>query len=145
MVRLGLVVAQFNKDRPITHEMAEQARDAADERDAEIVETLEVPGSYDTPLAADRLARRDDIDAVVALGAIITGDTNHDEVIADAAAQGLTDVSLDRDTPVTLGIIGPGMSHDEAAARIDYGATAVESAIDLVSELEGTTGAEFKS
>ncbi|MEF8822312.1 MAG: 6,7-dimethyl-8-ribityllumazine synthase, partial [Halovenus sp.] len=67
---------------------------------------------------------------------IITGDTNHDQVIADAAAQGLTDVSLDRDTPVTLGIIGPGMSQDEAAARISYGATAAESAIDLVSELE---------
>ena len=136
MVQLGLVVAQFNKDRPITHEMAERARDAADERGAEIVATLDVPGSYDTPLAADRLARRDDIDAVAVLGAIVTGDTDHDQVIADAAAQGLTEVSLDRDTPVTLGIIGPGMSQDEAAARIDYGATAVNSAIDMVHELD---------
>ncbi|MEF8937663.1 6,7-dimethyl-8-ribityllumazine synthase [Halobacteriaceae archaeon SHR40] len=136
MVRLGLVVAQFNKQQPITQEMAERAREAAADRGADIVEEIEVPGSYDTPLAADRLARRDDIDAVVTVGAIITGDTNHDQVIADAAAQGLTDVSLDRDTPVTLGIIGPGMSQDEAAARISYGATAAESAIDLVSELE---------
>ncbi|WP_336325932.1 6,7-dimethyl-8-ribityllumazine synthase [Halovenus sp. HT40] len=135
MVRLGLVVAQFNKDRPITMEMAEQAREAAADRGAEIVETLEVPGSYDTPLAADRLARREDIDAVAVIGAIVTGDTDHDQVIADAAAQGLTDVSLDRDTPVALGITGPGMSQDEAVARIDYGATAVESAIDLASEL----------
>ncbi|MXR51090.1 6,7-dimethyl-8-ribityllumazine synthase [Halovenus sp. WSH3] len=135
MVRLGLVVAQFNKDRPITEEMAERAREAAAEHGAEIVETIDVPGSYDTPLAADRLARRDDIDAVAVVGAIITGDTDHDRVIADAAAQGLTDVSLDRDTPVTLGITGPGMSQDEAVARIDYGATAVESAIDLASEL----------
>lgn len=136
MVNLGLVVAQFNKERPITHEMEDSAREAAREHDATIVETIEVPGSYDTPLAADRLARREDIDAVVALGAIITGDTDHDKVIADAAAQGLTDVSLDRDTPVALGIIGPGMSHDEASARIDYGATAVESAIELATELE---------
>ncbi|MDG5774837.1 6,7-dimethyl-8-ribityllumazine synthase [Haloarculaceae archaeon H-GB2-1] len=135
MVTLGLVVAQFNKDRPITHEMEEYARDAAAERGAEIVETIEVPGSYDTPLAADRLARRDDVDAVVAIGAIITGDTNHDEVIADAAAQGLTDVSLDRDTPVALGIIGPGMSQDEAEARIDYGAAATHSAIDMAEQL----------
>jgi len=136
MVRLGLVVAQFNKESPVTEEMAAQARKAAAEREAEVVETIEVPGSYDTPLAADRLARRDDVDAVVALGAIVTGDTDHDQVIADAAAQGLTDVSLDRDTPVTMGIIGPGMSHDEARARTHYGATAVESAIDLVAELE---------
>ena len=136
MVRLGLVVAQFNKDRPITHEMAEQAREAAADRNSEIVETLEVPGSYDTPLAADRLARREDIDAVAVIGAIVTGDTDHDQVIADAAAQGLTDVSLDRDTPVTLGITGPGMSQDEALARIEKGASAVESAVDLAVELQ---------
>ncbi|PSQ50182.1 6,7-dimethyl-8-ribityllumazine synthase [Halobacteriales archaeon SW_7_65_23] len=138
MVRLGFVVAQFNKESPVTHEMATAARERAVERDATIVETIEVPGSYDTPLAADRLARRDDVDAVVALGAIITGDTNHDQVIADAAAQGLTDVSLDRDTPVALGIIGPGMSHAEARERIDYGATAVDSAVDMVTALEAT-------
>ena len=135
MVTLGLVVAQFNKERPITHEMEAAGREAAAERGADIVETLEVPGAYDAPLAADRLARRDDVDAVAVLGAIITGDTAHDRVIADAAAQGLTDVSLDRDTPVAFGVIGPGMSQAEAEARIDYGATAVESAIDLAEEL----------
>ncbi len=135
MVQLGLVVAQFNKESPVTHEMAERAHEAAEELGVTIVETVEVPGSYDTPLAADRLARRDDIDAVAVLGAIITGDTDHDQVIADAAAQGLTDVSLNRDTPVTFGITGPGMSHDEARARISYGATVVESAVSLVAEL----------
>lgn len=137
MVALGVVVAQFNKDRPVTHEMESRAREAAATADAEIVETIEVPGSYDTPLAADRLARRDDIDAVVVLGAIITGDTDHDRVIAEAAAGGLTDVSLDRDTPVTLGITGPGMSLAEAEERVDHGATAVRSAISLAEELQG--------
>ncbi|TKR28205.1 6,7-dimethyl-8-ribityllumazine synthase [Natronomonas salsuginis] len=136
MVALGLVVAQFNKERPVTREMASRARDAAAEADAKIVETIEVPGSYDTPLAADRLARRDDIDAVAVLGAIITGDTDHDQVIADAAAAGLTDVSLNRDTPVTLGIIGPGMSQAEAEERVDHGASAVRSAISLAEELD---------
>jgi 6,7-dimethyl-8-ribityllumazine synthase len=135
MVALGLVVAQFNKERPITREMAERGREAAAEAGADIVETIEVPGSYDTPLAADRLARRDDVDAVAVLGAIVTGDTDHDQVIADAAAQGLTQVSLERDTPVTFGVIGPGMSQAEAEARIEYGATAVESAISLAEEL----------
>jgi 6,7-dimethyl-8-ribityllumazine synthase len=136
MVRLGLVVARFDKRGRVTEEMAERAREAAADRDAEVVETVEVPGSYDTPLAADRLARRDDVDAVAVLGAIVTGDTDHDQVIADAAARGLTDVSLERDTPVAFGVTGPGMSADEAAARVDYGATAVESAIDLAEELD---------
>ena len=136
MVHLGLVVSQFNKHDPITEEMELHAREAAAASDAIIVETLSVPGSYDTPLAADRLARREDIDAVAVLGAIVSGDTDHDQVIGHAVADGLTRVSLDRDTPVTMGVIGPGMSADEARARVEYGATAVESAIEMVTELE---------
>jgi 6,7-dimethyl-8-ribityllumazine synthase len=135
MVRLGLVIAQYDKHGSVLSEMERTAREAADERDAEIVATREVPGAYDTPLAADRLARRDDVDAVAVLGVIVSGDTDHDQVIGHAAAGGLTDVSLDRDTPVTLGIIGPGMSQDEAAARAHKGGEAVDSAIDMVSEL----------
>jgi 6,7-dimethyl-8-ribityllumazine synthase len=133
MVSLGLVVAQFNAS--VTEPMAEAAHEAADERGAEVVETIRVPGSYDAPLAADRLARRDDVDAVAVVGAIVTGDTDHDRVIADAAARGLTDVSLDRDKPVTFGVSGPGMSGAEARERVDKGAQAVNAAIDMVEAL----------
>jgi len=136
MVRLGLVIGQYDKHGEVLSAMEQSAREAAAEADAEIVETLDVPGAYDTPLAADRLARREDIDAVAVLGVIIAGDTDHDQIIGNAAAQALTDVSLDRDTPVTLGIIGPGMSQDEAAARTQKGGEAVTSAIELVSELQ---------
>jgi 6,7-dimethyl-8-ribityllumazine synthase len=136
MVRLGLVVAQYDKHGQVLDEMERSARQAAADHDAEIVTTTAVPGAYDTPLAADRLARRSDVDAVAVLGAIISGDTDHDQVIGNAAAQGLTDVSLERDTPVTLGIIGPGMSQDEAEARTDKGGSAVTSAIELATELE---------
>ncbi|MFB6150349.1 MAG: 6,7-dimethyl-8-ribityllumazine synthase [Haloarculaceae archaeon] len=135
MVQLGLVVSQFDKVGSVIDGMESRARDAARDRGAEVVATVEVPGSYDTPLAADRLARRDDVDAVAVIGAVVEGRTEHDEVIADAAAQGLVDVSLERDTPVTFGVIGPGMSPAEAEARVDYGAQAVESAIDLAEEL----------
>jgi 6,7-dimethyl-8-ribityllumazine synthase len=134
MVRLGLVVAEFNRD--VTEEMERQALDRAAELGVEVAETVHVPGSYDTPLAADRLARREDIDAVTVVGAIKSGDTDHDRIIGDAMAQGLTDVSLDRDTPVTLGVTGPGMSMDEAEARTGYGAHALEGAVDLVEELQ---------
>lgn len=134
MVSLGLVVAEFN--RPITEQMEASARQAAEERDAQIKETVYVPGSFDTPLAADRLARKNNIDGVVVLGAIISGDTDHEYVIGDATASGLTDVSLDRDVPVTLGITGPGMTAEEAQDRVEYGAQAVESAINLIEEYE---------
>ncbi len=133
MTTLGVVVAQFN--RPITEAMEEAALEAASDAGATVAETVAVPGVYDTPLAADRLARREEIDAVVVLGSIITGDTNHDQVIADAAAGRLTDVSLERDTPVTLGVTGPGMSAAEARERVENAAKAVESALDLVTTL----------
>ena len=133
MVTLGLVVARFNRE--VTEAMEEAAREAAADRGATVEATVHVPGAYDTPLAADRLARREGIDAVAAVGAIVTGDTDHDRVIGDAAARGLTEVSLERDVPVTLGITGPGMDAEEARERDDYGARAVESAIDLVEEL----------
>jgi 6,7-dimethyl-8-ribityllumazine synthase len=133
MVTLGLVVAEFN--RPVTEEMEAAATAAAEAANAAVGETVHVPGVYDAPLAADRLARREDVDAVAVVGAVVTGDTGHDEVIAEACASGLTEVSLDRDTPVTLGIIGPGMSQDEAAARTHKGGEAVASALDLAHKL----------
>jgi 6,7-dimethyl-8-ribityllumazine synthase len=57
-------------------------------------------------------------------------------VIASATADKLTRVSLDRDTPVTFGVSGPGMSGAEARERIDKGADAAEAAIDLAEEFE---------
>lgn len=136
-MKLGIVVANYNS--AITEKMLESAEEKAKEENIEVEEVLEVPGAYDTPLAADKLARKDSVDAVVALGAIISGDTSHDEVIGHAAAEKLSQVSLDRDTPVMLGITGPGMSSREAKERVDYAAQAVESAKQMhenLSEVE---------
>jgi len=133
MVELGLVVAEFN--RSVTEQMETAAVETADDAGADVVELARVPGAYDAPLAADRLARRDDVDAVAVVGAIVTGDTDHDDVIAHATAQKLTDVSLDRDTPVAFGVAGPGMSGAEARERVQKGAEAVDSAIHLAEEL----------
>ncbi|AHF99001.1 6,7-dimethyl-8-ribityllumazine synthase [Halostagnicola larsenii XH-48] len=133
MTTLGVVVAEFN--RPITEQMEREALEAARAAGATVDRTIQVPGVYDAPLAADRLARREPIDAVVVVGAVITGDTDHDQVITDATAQRLSDVSLERDTPVTLGVTGPGMSAAEARERVENAAKAVDSALDLVEEL----------
>jgi len=140
MPSLALVVGQFN--RSVTEAMEERAREAAESADAEIVETVPVPGVYDAPLAADRLARREDVDAVAVIGAVVTGDTDHDQVIAQSCADALTEVGLDRDVPVTLGVSGPGMSGAEAREREDVGARAVESAISLLAELPASPGSD---
>ncbi|PSQ67129.1 MAG: 6,7-dimethyl-8-ribityllumazine synthase [Halobacteriales archaeon SW_9_67_24] len=133
MHSLGLVVARFYDD--LAMEMEEYAHEAAAEHGAEITDTIPVPGAYDAPLAADRLARRESIAAVAVLGAVVSGDTDHDQVIARSAAKGLTDVSLDRDTPVSFGVVGPGMSGAEARERAEKGAEAVATAVDMVEAL----------
>ena len=133
MTKVGLVVAKFN--RGVTEKMEQKAMEKASELGVEVNETVYVPGAYDAPLAADRLARKENIDCVAVLGAIIKGDTDHDQVIGDALARKLTDISVERDTPVTLGVTGPGMSSKEASERIDYGAEALEAGVELVDAL----------
>lgn len=129
MVALGLVAAKYNA--PIAEQMAEAAVEAAADAGAEIVRRLQIPGVYDAPLPADRLARRDEVDAVVVVGAIVEGDTDHDAVIGHATAKSLQRVSLDRDTPVTFGVSGPGQSDAEARERVAKATEAVDAAVDL--------------
>ncbi|MFW5934253.1 MAG: 6,7-dimethyl-8-ribityllumazine synthase [Halolamina sp.] len=133
MVNLGLVVAEFNAS--VTEQMADAAEAAAVDRGVEVEDTVRVPGVYDSPLAADRLARQEAVDAVAVVGAVVTGDTDHDQVISDATAESLQSVGLDRDTPVTFGVTGPGQSGAEARERVDKGAAAVDAAVDMVEVL----------
>jgi 6,7-dimethyl-8-ribityllumazine synthase len=133
MTTLSLVVAQFYDE--LANKMEKRAREYAAERDAKIAEAVPVPGVYDAPLAADRLARQEDITAVAVLGTVVTGDTDHDQVVVHTTAQRLADVSLNRDTPVAFGVNGPNLSAAEAHERVDYGANAVNVALDLTENL----------
>jgi 6,7-dimethyl-8-ribityllumazine synthase len=133
MPNLALVVAQFYGD--VAEEMTADGYERAAARDADVVATVPVPGVYDAPLAADRLARRDDVDAVAVLGAVVAGDTDHDQVVAHTAARQCAAVALDRDTPVTSGVMGPAMSGDEARARTSKAADAADAALDLLEAL----------
>jgi 6,7-dimethyl-8-ribityllumazine synthase len=135
MPHVALVVAQFYDD--LADAMAAEARERAAERGATVVDVVPVPGVYDAPLAADRLVRREDVDAVAVLGAVVTGSTDHDQVVAHTAARRLSAVGLDRDTPVTFGVMGPAMTHGEAEARVGKAADAVDGAVDLLETLPG--------
>ncbi|OYV13214.1 MAG: 6,7-dimethyl-8-ribityllumazine synthase [Methanosaeta sp. ASM2] len=89
------------------------------------------------PLAAKKLLRREDIDAVVTIGCVIQGETAHDEIVVSQAARKLMDLSLEFDKPVTLGITGPKMSRPDAHKRVDYAKRAVEAAVKLLQRLGG--------
>jgi 6,7-dimethyl-8-ribityllumazine synthase len=133
-VRIGAVVSEFNYD--ITHMMLELAKEHAKFLDSEITKVIAVPGVFDMPLAIKNLLEKDEIDAVVTIGAVIEGATAHDEIVIQHASRKITDLSLDYNKPVTLGISGPKMTRLEAHQRIDFGKKAVEAAVKMFERLE---------
>lgn len=125
--RIALVQSTFNNE--ITDMMADLARKRIEKLGAGLAAETTVPGVFDLPLAAQRLARRDDIDAVVVLGCVVQGETRHDEVITHAAAQQIARIACETDTPIGFGVIGPGMTWKQAEARIVSGRHAVDAAV----------------
>src|SRR5690606_13049792 len=132
-IKLGFVVAEFNRD--ITYMMEIEAREHANFLGAEVAETIYVPGAYDMPLAIKKLLTDGNVDAVVTIGCVIEGATQHDEIVVQHAARKIIDLSLEFNKPVTLGISGPGMTRMEATERIDYAKRAVESAVKMCQRL----------
>ncbi len=132
-INLGFVVAEFNRD--LTYQMELLGIEHAEFLGADIKETILVPGVYDMPLAIKKLCERDDIDAVVTIGAVIEGATKHDEIVVQQASRKIMDLALEYGKPVTLGIAGPGMTRMEAHQRVDYAKRAVEAAVKLVQRL----------
>jgi len=132
-MRIGAVVSEFNYD--VTMMMYERAKEHAKFLGADITETIKVPGVFDMGLAIKKLLERKDIDGVVTIGAVIEGETEHDEVVIQHAARKIADLSLEYNKPVGLGISGPGMTRLQAEARIERAKAAVESVVKLYRRL----------
>ncbi len=132
-IKLGLVVSEFNRD--ITYMMEILAKEHAEFLGAEVSEVIRVPGAFDIPLAVKKMLEKGEVDAVVTIGCVIEGETEHDEVVAQHAARKIMDLSIEYGKPVTLGISGPGMGRLAAHERVDYAKRAVEAAVKLVKRL----------
>ncbi len=132
-ISLGIVVSEYNYD--ITMMMLERAKEHAEFLGAEVKYVLKAPGTFDIPLLVRKLLEKKDVDAVVTLGAVIEGETEHDEIVMQNAARKIEDLSVEFGKPVTLGISGPGESRLQAEARIEKARDAVEAAIKLVRRL----------
>lgn len=96
-----------------------------------------VPGCYDMPLVINELLKRRDVDAVITLGAIIKGETKHDEVIANSVAKCFIDLSLKYSKPVILGIGGPDMTLEQARDRVEIiSSRTVIAAVNMARRLK---------
>lgn len=115
-MRFAIVVARFNEE--ITSGLLAGAREALAEasvRDEDVF-VVDVPGAFEIPVAAMRLAETGDFDAVICLGCLIKGDTMHFEYIASATSHGIMDVSMTTGVPVAFGVLTT-MTDEQAEVR----------------------------
>ena len=131
------MVSHFNHD--VTEKMKEEAVVAyAKKLGANVAFVKAVRGAFEIPLVAKAMLKRDDVDGVVTLGCVLKGGTKHDEVISFSVGKQLLELSCEFEKPVSLGIMGPGITKQQAIERIPYYAQgAVEGVLSSKKVLEG--------
>ena len=104
-MRFGIVVAEFNDF--ITLKLLDGAKSALLEHGVSEsdIKVAKVPGSFEIPVVADAMASSGNHDAVICLGAVIKGETDHYEYVSQGAAEGISRVALDNQIPVMFGVL----------------------------------------
>ena len=130
-----MVFADLKKKIPSG--MKKKALKIAKKQKAEVVEKIHVPGSFEIPIIIKKLLKNKSIEGIVALGAVIQGDTDHDMIVAENAARKIMNLSLEHNKPIGLGIIGPRVSWEQAEKRAEeYAERAVKTIVEMIKKLK---------
>lgn len=135
-LRIGIVMSRFNQEvgegllSSCTAALTQHGVRASD------IQIVTVPGALEAPLALQKLANSGKFDALIALGAVIRGETRHFEVVADESASGITSVTLDTGVPIANGILTTD-DDDQALARMSQkGTDCALAAIEMANLLK---------
>ncbi len=135
--RYGIVVARFNEF--VVNALVAGALDALKRHGVAEgnMTVVKVPGAFELPLTARRLARTGDYDAIIALGAVIRGGTPHFDYVAGECASGIARVSMEEDLPIAFGVLTTD-TVEQAIERSgskagNKGADAAMTALEMVS------------
>jgi 6,7-dimethyl-8-ribityllumazine synthase len=139
---VGVVVARFNGE--LTNELLRRALEELERLGVgrEAVTVIPVPGAFELPLAAMALAKTRRYSCIVALGAVIRGETPHFDYVASEAASGLQLAGLETGVPVAFGVLTTD-DEEQARERLDKGAEAVRTALemaDVFAQLRAAAG-----
>ncbi|HLX79684.1 MAG TPA: 6,7-dimethyl-8-ribityllumazine synthase [Burkholderiales bacterium] len=126
-LRIGVVHSRFNEE--ICKALLDSARAELARAGAQ-AEFVAVAGALEIPLALQWLAQSGRFDALVALGAVVRGDTYHFEVVSNESGRGIMDVALECGLPVSNGVLTTD-TEAQALARKDKGAEAVRVALEM--------------
>ncbi|QBD83116.1 6,7-dimethyl-8-ribityllumazine synthase [Ktedonosporobacter rubrisoli] len=134
-LKIGMIVARYNSH--VTAAMLKLAQDellrlqvATDD-----ISIISVPGSYELPAAAQAMLHDRNYDAIICFGCVMKGETRHDVLVGDAAAQGLQRVSLDTGTPIIFGVIC-AENQRQATERIERGRECAQAAIEMAHTVQ---------
>ncbi len=146
-VKIGIVVARFNEI--ITSKLASGAKSLLIRRGikAENIIEIEVPGSFETPVAAQLLIDQKKVHGVIALGAVIKGATDHYNYVCSATSAGLMTVQLSRSVPVAFGILTCDtmeQAFDRAGGKLgNKGAEVADAVLDMIVLKSSLVGNSF--
>lgn len=134
--RFAIVVAEWNTE--VTGALFTGAYDTLLANGAQElnIHSIQVPGSFELSLGAQKMAEKSDIDAVICLGCVIQGETKHFDFICQAVADGITNVGLKYNKPVIFGVLTPN-SQEQAMDRAGgkHGNKGDEAAITAIKML----------
>ncbi|MBJ81262.1 MAG: 6,7-dimethyl-8-ribityllumazine synthase [SAR202 cluster bacterium] len=131
---LGIAVLSARFNAYITRQMSETTINRLENLgvDKKDIIVSEVPGAFELPLMARILVGRSDIHAVICIGAIIRGETDHYDFVASAATNGIAQVSNDSKKPVIFGVLTTDNT-DDAIARIGHATSYADTAVEMVN------------
>ncbi|MBI5457581.1 6,7-dimethyl-8-ribityllumazine synthase [Candidatus Kaiserbacteria bacterium] len=133
-LRVGVVVSRFNED--ITDLMLTGALETLHKWGVKEANThiVRVPGAFEIPLACLKLIKRQKLDAVITIGCIIKGETEHDRYLATAVSGGLMRLSLDHALPISFGVITTNnlaQAKARSQGKTNKGIEAANAALDM--------------
>ncbi len=144
--KIAIIYADFNEE--ITSVMFDTAVKHAKRNGLIVEKVIKVPGCYDIPYAVKKVLENNNnnnnnknnneqkrIEGIVALGAVIQGDTYHDIIVAEECARKCSDLSVEYIIPIALGVIGPRASWDQAFARKEEFAVRAVDAVKLLMDI----------
>lgn len=134
-LQIGIIVARYNWD--ITGSMLQIAQEELIRLNVAVkkITVVVVPGAYELAIAAQALLRKEHFDALICFGCVMKGETRHDVVISDAAAQGLQKVALETHVPIIFGVMC-AENQQQAEARISRGTECARSAVEMACTIQ---------
>lgn len=130
-LRVGIVRSRFNERIGVA--LLEACRKRLTELRVAALTVVSVPGALEAPLALQKLANTEKYDALIALGAVIRGETRHFEVVANESASGLMQVQLDAGIPVANGILTTDTEEQAKSRAAQKGKDCAEAAVEMAN------------